>query len=737
MSLFNPSKIYQQLDFNNRIDPFVQVAKGERCQQAQRIARIALPFINLYKPAQAGLAVTFGSINACVLGAQLIQSAKQHEWKVAMMHASCIALTVNQVAITILMPAAGAALSSAMQIVQSFYKMSCHLKEGNYKQAAEQFARIPHQLIYMGAIVYGTPEFLFLSLLTQGCIELYHSYREWRTEGHVPESLASLVMALLRIYQASDHAPTLHRNYFGHQIQQEDLNIIIKEILQQKDEHPGELVDFETILKNHYYSSHLQDLTFTSDLSEIFFKNIAFQKCNFLMNNFSHSVFQRVTAKNSLFFEVDFSNSIFQHFHAENCCFDSPQSSYSFFDQTTFLKSRFRKADFYDSTFRQTSFHDCHIKGANMTDSTFRQVRFADCDLPFTNFNSSNLSQTIFTRSNLKETCFFDAKVLNSLLKDCNLTDCLLLDTQESFHIEGGTPLRLTKPIIGLLWNFQQHGTFTDMTHKALKDSGALVLKFNYALKGADCDKLRQEVENGIARINQNGLKPSQISIANALIQDSAGKEISRIKQQADKVVSYVQGIVLPGGDDVEPEFYQANKTLESDNNYQRTLFEFSAIASTIKKGIPLQGICRGAQIVNVFKGGTLKNHIDKHYEVIHNLTINKDCPQPAAAIMQKIIGGSQIHGVSMHHQASQRIGQGLHVVLEQEGSPEALVSQDGKIVLTQFHPEAYIVAKQLNKKSARKTNNAFLAALATMDLAKGQNFFHHIIQQAGQIAQV
>lgn len=705
----------QQLDVNKRLDPLLQIAKSDGYQHVQRFAHLVFPFLNLYQPAQVGISIALGGMQVWTLSAQLIKSSREHEWKRAMWQVGCLALVINQVALSILMPVTGVVLSSVMQIAYSVYALGCDLKKGHYKQATWQLAHIVHQLIYLASAVYATPEYLFLSLLTQGCVELYHSYQEWSKRGHLPESLASLLMALLRFYQASAHGQTLHRNYFGHQIEQDDLKVVVAAIRQQKEENPEALVDFEKILKKHYYSSKIRHISFegeATDLSHIFFKNIAFQNCQFLGADLSHSVFQHVTAKNCQFARIWAPNAVFKHFRAEQC--------------------QFAYTNFYESSFHHTSFQNCHLYEMNMAGTTLEKVQFKNSKLPYTSLNNARLDQVAFKDCNLKEACFFDAEIKNSSLKDCDLTDCLLLDTQEHFKIEGGKPLQLTRPVIGLLWNFEGQGTYTKLIHEALKDSGALVFRVDYKLKGLDPNSLTQEVKEGIEKVTQEGLKAHQLSIADALIQDCAGKEFDRIRQQSSKAARYMQGLLLPGGDDVEPEFYKQTKGVLGD--YERSVFEFGLISQALKKEMPLQGICRGSQIVNVFMGGTLKEHVDNHSVVVHSLTIKDDCPKDAAAIMQKILGGSQIQGLSMHHQACEQIGKGLSVVLEQEGSPEALVSQNGKIVLTQFHPEIYFAFKgwkpEKEKEIEKKESKDFFTMLLAADFSKGQNFFHHLIQQ-------
>jgi gamma-glutamyl-gamma-aminobutyrate hydrolase PuuD/uncharacterized protein YjbI with pentapeptide repeats len=757
------SQIYQQLDLNKRLDPMLQTVDHLRNQDIQRIANLAIPFLNLYHPTSIAVSLGLGATQVWTLGSQIITDSGQGEWRSMARHSFHLALVVSSIALSILMPVASVVLSSTSQMASSIYQLGCHLRNGKLVEAAKVLTHLANQLIYLASVLYATPELLFASLLAQACIELYRCYQEWQSEGHAPESLASLLMAFLRLYQASVHAQTLHRNYFGHQIGQEDIKVILADIDRQKKEHPERLVDFEKILIDHYYSSKIRHVSFseeTRDLSHLFFQNVSFKDCDFKHVDFTSSLFNRVWTKDCHFSGANFHHVFFNAFEARNCNFmgtsllgsiwencniyscdmTNVQGENASFGRTYFKETTLNKANFYEASFKKIAFDHCQIGDSNFADTVMQQVKFDHSQLEFTAFNSAVIDHSHFATCQLNETCFFDAQVSQSMIRDSDLTDCLLLNAKDQFQIKGGIPHQMTRPVIGLLWNFKTHGSFTDAIHLSLRDCKALVFRFDYRVKSSDLKNLDREIRQGIEEISKTELKEDRISIPDAVLKDYAEIEIGKIKQQTEKVSSFLNGLVIPGGNDIEPEFYgqKGQEGWEWDFDDHRSIFEFGLISQALGKGIPMQGICRGSQIVNVFLGGTLKQHVDNHLGVIHNLNIKEDCPKQAGKVIREIIGNKTIHGLSMHHQASDKIGQGLHVVIEEEGIPEALVSEDGKIILTQFHPEMYLIEKQLSqykfsKEEKEKINkDPFMHALFNNSFADGQNFFLHLIQQAG-----
>jgi putative glutamine amidotransferase len=160
-------------------------------------------------------------------------------------------------------------------------------------------------------------------------------------------------------------------------------------------------------------------------------------------------------------------------------------------------------------------------------------------------------------------------------------------------------------------------------------------------------------------------------------------------------------GVVLTGGEDVHPRFYNKPEYLElcikDDIDEKRDAFEWKVLEFTQQNNVPLLGICRGLQIANVFFGGTLIpdiptfgkfNHSKKKgIDNYHSVTIDLNSE------LYKTIGIPVGYVNSAHHQSADRVGNGLVAsVLSADGIIEALEWQQAEgnpfLSLVQWHPE-------------------------------------------------
>ena len=164
--------------------------------------------------------------------------------------------------------------------------------------------------------------------------------------------------------------------------------------------------------------------------------------------------------------------------------------------------------------------------------------------------------------------------------------------------------------------------------------------------------------------------------------------------------LSLCDGLIFPGGPDVDPELYneQPNKALGQVN---RVIDDFwiEAASFAVSHNIPVLGICRGLQLLNVFCGGTLYQDINSQRQgsinhtqdsarsaVSHKVNIDE------ASRLYKILGEKVISVNSLHHQAVKSCGSNLNVSSHAEdGVIEGIESPDGLIIAVQWHPEELI----------------------------------------------
>jgi putative glutamine amidotransferase len=152
-----------------------------------------------------------------------------------------------------------------------------------------------------------------------------------------------------------------------------------------------------------------------------------------------------------------------------------------------------------------------------------------------------------------------------------------------------------------------------------------------------------------------------------------------------------LDGLLLPGGWDVDPSFYGEppdEKVVETDPELDET--ELSMFRQAREREIPVLGICRGQQVINVAMGGSLVQHLEGHEvrahgrsHLAHSIEVNPSSELGRAA------GTHQIRVNSFHHQAIRELAKGLHQTARgDDGTVEGVESDDGLIVAVQCHPE-------------------------------------------------
>lgn len=162
-----------------------------------------------------------------------------------------------------------------------------------------------------------------------------------------------------------------------------------------------------------------------------------------------------------------------------------------------------------------------------------------------------------------------------------------------------------------------------------------------------------------------------------------------------DRVLDVIDGLVLAGGQDIDPERYGADRhPLTERPQHGRDDAELHLTAAALDRGIPVLGICRGIQVMNVARGGSLIQHLPDHIESTgHRETVgvfSEHAVRVAPGSRLESILGSRVPVLSHHHQATGEVGDGLAAVAwSDDGTIEALeTSGDGFALGVQWHPE-------------------------------------------------
>ena len=151
-----------------------------------------------------------------------------------------------------------------------------------------------------------------------------------------------------------------------------------------------------------------------------------------------------------------------------------------------------------------------------------------------------------------------------------------------------------------------------------------------------------------------------------------------------------LDALLLPGGADVDPQFFgeQPEPGL-GDLERDRDEFEFAMLDAAAAHRLPVLGICRGIQVINVHRGGSL--HQDLANAGFHNPGGERTDLTHSIALA----AGAEQPVNSIHHQGLKALGSGLRVTATcpEDGLVEAVESDDGMVVAVQCHPEELTTA--------------------------------------------
>jgi gamma-glutamyl-gamma-aminobutyrate hydrolase PuuD len=160
---------------------------------------------------------------------------------------------------------------------------------------------------------------------------------------------------------------------------------------------------------------------------------------------------------------------------------------------------------------------------------------------------------------------------------------------------------------------------------------------------------------------------------------------------QATSMIQGIDGLLVPGGWDVDPPAYGEARQEETPNvDPPLDLTEIALVRAAVDEGVPVFGICRGQQVINVALGGSLRQHIDGHDNHGHprDLLAHSIDVLPGSEL-SKVTPGDRVMVNSLHHQSVKDVAPGLHATAHSpDGVVEGIESSDGMIVAVQCHPE-------------------------------------------------
>jgi putative glutamine amidotransferase len=167
---------------------------------------------------------------------------------------------------------------------------------------------------------------------------------------------------------------------------------------------------------------------------------------------------------------------------------------------------------------------------------------------------------------------------------------------------------------------------------------------------------------------------------------------------QVRALMALCDGILLSGGEDVDPGHYgEEPHPALGEVNPERDRMELTATAEALRLGMPILAVCRGIQLLNVARGGTLWQDIPSQLggDLLHEQTAPVADRWHAATVeagsrLAGIFGATELSINSFHHQAIRELGEGLRATARAEDGVIEGVEGTGPewLVGVQWHPE-------------------------------------------------
>lgn len=222
---------------------------------------------------------------------------------------------------------------------------------------------------------------------------------------------------------------------------------------------------------------------------------------------------------------------------------------------------------------------------------------------------------------------------------------------------------------------------------------------------------------------------PAALVASNYLeaIEDAGGLPLlippsEMVSANPDLVIARIDGLLLTGGPDLDPAIYGAPTSPDTEETMPaRDAPELVLARRAHELGLPVLGICRGMQVINVAFGGSLLQHVpaevghEEHRRRLGSFSGNEhDVSLAPSSEIASVEGRERISVHSHHHQAVEVVGKGLRITgVAPDGVAEALEGADGGpyVLGVQWHPEADpasgVIASLVHAAAERATRDS------------------------------
>jgi gamma-glutamyl-gamma-aminobutyrate hydrolase PuuD len=390
----------------------------------------------------------------------------------------------------------------------------------------------------------------------------------------------------------------------------------------------------------------------------------------------------------------------------------------------------FEKSSFLNSTFDSCVFRGCSFDSPLFVNTSFINCRFYKSNLSSGSFEDAHLRNLIFEQVAMPGTHFFCAKVHGVVLQDCDLKNTVFFDAESNFIIDSASArtARVEKPLSVVLVNPKEQGVSVPRVVNKLAGV-ADVIPIRIAMHAQEHHRplLDEELAFLLDGLNSRD-QPLSPPIPQALlmrIRDCSERYPNAVSvlDRVQVLVPHVHAVVLPGGEDISPSLYGQTTQPETgfSGGYHRSLLELALIEQCTNRGIPLLGVCRGFQMINVYFGAQLHQHIGLDQAGVRQLGVPLE--RPHQGILAPLMGN--LRTVVFHHQAvpADTLLPNLEAVTHRE-IQDAAQEKNWDVVMAmeqshgvpvigfQFHPEFFSeeVAAQQDKASTPLCNKVLQA---------------------------
>jgi hypothetical protein len=297
---------FKNINANCRNNLFLENILANNPNCIQRVATVAISFLNLYSPTALIVNTSLSSLKAYQTVQELKQTFITKKWKDCSKHLLYLSFIVTSLALSFLRPRLNLLISHSLHLVHQVYQIGHQLKNREYLEAGKTGIKSAFTAIYLTSLLITSSEILLISIVSQIIFECAQSAQEF-SQGKRLEGVTHLLISGIRSYQSKALIQTCHRNWFGKEVTQE-----IFEKLYENSSEP-----FENQLIENYYSSYLKNL----EIKQAYFER---------------KVFSNLSFKNCKFDHVELIKCELNNVNFNNCFFNKAEAIKSVFNQTSF-----------------------------------------------------------------------------------------------------------------------------------------------------------------------------------------------------------------------------------------------------------------------------------------------------------------------------------------------------------------------------------------------------------------